>query len=443
MKISHWLYVAALIVTAGCDGNGAVRLPPTEVRIFHAASNVETVSFNREREQIGVLDYGEGLATSFDSGQYDFHVQVQPVGVNALVDLVSINETLSASLDYTFIFIMENGQPGVFIVSKDDVLPSGTASRITIAHAFEGRGDLDVYFEPPGTVLTTVIPLTTISFATNPSGFEVAPANNHIFLTTAGDPSDVVFESEPQAVAAGADRVYVVSDPGALGTDDILVSRIGTVGTGRIGQIGQESRLRVIQGIDDRLARDIYLDDTLTPPLFPAQPFGVFSAYENTEVSSHAVITTPVITPGTEESALNYFARPGLLFTALIVGDTVDGVVTRIVEEDKRSIDGEAALRFANGASMFDIIDIYFEIPGTDITTVNPLLFLGVTDVTDRIRLAPNDYEITVVDAITQAVLAGPQILTVDDGGVYGVLLLNAVGGSTVDIQLFDDFVVP
>ena len=92
---------------------------------------------------------------------------------------------------------------------------------------------------------------------------------------------------------------------------------------------------------------------------------------------------------------------------------------------------------------MFDIIDIYFEIPGTDITTVNPLLFLGVTDVTDRIRLAPNDYEITVVDAITQAVLAGPQILTVDDGGVYGVLLLNAVGGSTVDIQLFDDFVVP
>ena len=441
MKISHLLSLAALIVTAGCDGNGEIRLPPTEIKVFHAASNIDTLAFNRERSQLGLLEYGQGLAASFDSGQYDFVFQHQAAGVSALVDLVSFSETLSADLDYLFIALTRNGQPGVFVVTTDDLPPGATTARITIAHAFEGRGDLDVYVELPGTVLSTVTPRTSISFDTNPSAFETDPSINNIFLTTAGNPNDVVFESEPQAFAAGADIVYVVSDPGALGTADIDVSVITTTVSGQIGQIGLESRVRVIQGIDDRLARDIYLDDTLTSPLFPAQPFGVFSNYENTEISAHTVITTPVSAPGTEEDAFIYFASPGRLFTALIAGDSVNGVVTRVITEDKRSIDGEAAIRFHHFAGLFDIVDLYFERPGTDITTVNPLLPLSVTGSTQRFRLVPDDYEITIVDFATQAILAGPQVLTVDDGGVYGVLLLNSASGSTVDIELFDDFI--
>jgi len=232
----------------------------------------------------------------------------------------------------------------------------------------------------------------------------------------------------------------VVSDPGALGTLTILVSRVSS-NTGRLGQVGQESRLRAVHGIDDRLARDVYLDDTLTPALFPALPFGVLSDYINVEVALHSIITTLLDNPGTEETLIDYFAIPGSLYTVITGGDSVDGISSRVMQDDKRSIAGQATLRMLNGAGLFDAARVFVQPPGTDITTVAPLVEMIVPAFTPRIPLAPGDYEITIQDAFTEAILAGPELVSMIDGGVYGVLLLNAEGGSTIELQLFDDFI--
>jgi hypothetical protein len=54
--------------------------------------------------------------------------------------------------------------------------------------------------------------------------------------------------------------------------------------------------------------------------------------------------------------------------------------------------------------------------------------------------LVPADLELTVRDADTSTIVAGPTPVTLAAGGLYGILALDSVGGSTVDIVLFDDF---
>jgi hypothetical protein len=94
--------------------------------------------------------------------------------------------------------------------------------------------------------------------------------------------------------------------------------------------------------------------------------------------------------------------------------------------EDTRSIVGQASLRFVHAAGMHDSLEIFVRAPGTDITDAIPNTGFSLAPaVTPRYSLVPGDYEITIRDAVTKALLAGPDPLPLADGGVYGVLILN------------------
>jgi hypothetical protein len=442
MKFSPILAFAIFFVLTGCDSEGVTRPSPTEVYWFNAAANLEVIAFLRE--EIPVRDqsfsYDEGARVRHDSGQFDFHLETSPLGATARVRAFSSSQDLAPDRKYIFVVTAPGGQPEFYAASIDAEPQDPTSTRLTLAHGFQGLGALDVYVEPPGTLLDIGLRRGTISFGPDVLSVEVAPATYQIFLTTPDDPADIVFEAAAQPLPTGGDFVLVVSDPGTQGSLDINVSQVSE-DSGRIGQVGQQAELRVIQAIDDRIGRDIYLDDTTMPPLFPAQPFGEISAYVPVDVGGHTVITTPIGAPGTEESSQNYISTAVKTNAALIAGDTTDGVTTVLILEDKRSISGQATLRIYNGAGQFVLASFYIEEPGTDITTVDPLFSLGVPGASPRIPILPGDYEVTIEDALTATTIAGPQLVTLDDGGVYGFLLINGPDTSTVDIELFDDFV--
>jgi hypothetical protein len=444
MKIMPVVCFALLVAVAGCQGEGVTRPPPTDnVNFFDAASNLSNVVFVRE-EDFGnsiPLVYGDangGQSASYDSGQYDFHLEYFPGGATTPVRAVTFSETLSPDLDYTFVAIAPGGQPQVLKFTADDRPDNATASRVTIMHAHGGLGDLDVFFEPPGTDLTTAVPRGTISFASDALSFEVQPIPYRLYLTPAGDPSNVLFESSNQSYeSVVANDFLVVSDPGELGLTDVFVSRVGT----QIGQVGLRSSLRVIHGLGDRLDRDIYLDDTLSAPLFPAQPFGVVSEDIEVDSGSHSFIVTPVGNPGTEELSFTYVAASGLRHT-ILVSERSDGTITgQVLAEDKRSIAGQGTLRVLDGAGLFEVVNVYVTTPGTDITAIGPNIQMLPPGYSPRAAFPPGDYEITIEDEITKAILTGPTTVTLEDGGVYGILIVNGIGGSTVDLVLYDDFV--
>lgn len=442
MKITHIACIAALFAVAGCQGSGNDRPPPSYVNYFDAAPNLEAIEFRREQDfqnAVG-LSYALGEArTRYDSGQYDFHLAYSTVNPNA--QEVDFSETLSPDKVYTFVAVAPNGQPEVLKFAVD-ALPTPTTQRFTLIHAFEGLGDLDVYWEAPGTLLSSAVPIGTISYGQDALPFEVTPGTYRLYLTTAGDPNDVLFESSNQTIVDAPERliddVLVVSDPAGQVTVNLIVSRVGY---SRLGQDGVRSNVRVIQSINDGVDRDIYVDDTTSPPLFPAQPFGVISDYAEVDFGTRVVLATPVGNPGTEELSYPYSAISGGVHTVLIATDSQGEIAAASILEDKRSIVGQATMTFFDGAGLFGDIYIYAVPPGTDITTLDPQLVMFAPGFSSRLPVTPGDYELWVKDGTTSAILAGPEAITVEDGGVYGIGFVNGAGGSTVDLVFYDDFV--
>jgi hypothetical protein len=99
-----------------------------------------------------------------------------------------------------------------------------------------------------------------------------------------------------------------------------------------------------------------------------------------------------------------------------------------------------ARVQFINGAQLFGNVEFYVTEPGSSIADTGPVTVTEAPAVSTFSNIPPADYELTVVDADTDAVLAGPIALTVEAGGFYSVLALEAVGGSTADVVLLDDF---
>jgi hypothetical protein len=93
-----------------------------------------------------------------------------------------------------------------------------------------------------------------------------------------------------------------------------------------------------------------------------------------------------------------------------------------------------------NAAGLFDIVSVYIATPGTAIETTFPRVVFSPPDFTNRQGFVPGDYEITVRDQDTLAIVAGPVPVTLADKGVYGLLLTNAADSVTIDLQYFYDF---
>ncbi len=63
---------------------------------------------------------------------------------------------------------------------------------------------------------------------------------------------------------------------------------------------------------------------------------------------------------------------------------------------------------------------------------MNPnFTFEFAPNATPSVPITPGDWEMTIRDTETQAVLAGPVSVTFVGGGVYGFLFTNAAGGNS------------
>jgi hypothetical protein len=153
----------------------------------------------------------------------------------------------------------------------------------------------------------------------------------------------------------------------------------------------------------------------------------------------HTLKLTPVGAPGTEEETLEFTPLPARYYLGVFAGDTTDGINGVIVLEDPRRIVQQASLYLVDAAGMFGTLIVYILPPGSDITRSFPSAALSAPGSSGRLSIAPGDYEITVQNPVTLAVVAGPIPITLAEEGLYGVLLLNAADNVTVDLEYFYD----
>ena len=438
------MLLVAFSAIAGCDSEGRVRPPPTTVRFFHASPNFGTMALLRERNPVGSslnqagFQFGTGVTERFDSGPYDFNLESDRPGIGAIRH-VTLNLDLSPSMQYTFVAVAPGDQPELLVSALPNLPPGFTEARYSIIDAHPAQGAMDVYLVAPGTPLSSVIPQGNLSFGPTAATIQVAPQVLRLYLTPAGDPNTVLFESTDLFVVAGSDHTLVVHATGGQTPVDFAVSEITSTGL-RISQQGVGALVRVVQGVDDRLARDVILDDGTTSPLFSAQPFGELSAYVPVTAAQHTFKLTPVGGPGTEEATIEFTPLSGRYYTIVFAGDTTDGITGRSMVEDPRRIVGQSSLYVIDAAGLFDFLLVHVLPPGSVINPLFPRTILAAPDFTpQRLSLVPGDYDFTVQDSETLAVVAALTPVTFTERGLYGLLMLNAADNVTVDLQHFYD----
>jgi len=136
-----------------------------------------------------------------------------------------------------------------------------------------------------------------------------------------------------------------------------------------------------------------------------------------------------------------FTAARGLIYTLLIAGEP-GGLSVGSAANQAREIAGIARIRFMNGASQVTPLDIFLVPPDTDVTNRPPLFTLQAAGISQRIGATPDDYELVLRDADTDAIVAGPEPLTLTEG-VFTILAVNGATPGTVDIVLLDDTASP
>jgi hypothetical protein len=123
----------------------------------------------------------------------------------------------------------------------------------------------------------------------------------------------------------------------------------------------------------------------------------------------------------------------------LLVTGAVGSVQAFDSSDDGRPFPDAARVHFFNGTSDFGVVDFFLVPPGSDIDDVRPVP-IAPSDIIVNFTFEPGAYNLIVRDASSDAVIEGPVAVTLEGGNVYGVLAVDAVGGTTADVVLFDDF---
>jgi hypothetical protein len=433
------LWSIAILLSLGLAGCDEGRESPVNTRVsfVHAAPSLGAIGFRREEALEAIPNYRGSSTTVFNVDLYDFHFDVTPAGAEP-ERLVSFSQELVAGTDYTIIAAEINGQLQQVVLGAPTLDASSTSAQIAWLHLAPMLGPVDLYLAAPGTDPVSTVPLGTLSFTEDLAPGPADAGDYEFILTEAANPAAVVLRSTTFPLSAGQSIQLTIVDGAAEGLAPVAVIVSGDVNVSFVDQ-NLESSVRVINGIADRSSLDVGVDGDLSPPLISGLNFASTSDYVIVAPGGHNLTASPAGNPSVILLDFPFSVDAGRFATAFIAN--APEAATAIVEmDDYRILAGEAKLNLYNAVQLVEFVDIFVTPPGTDLNTIPPTVGLVPGGGSPNIAIAQGSFEITVRTGRTTTVLAGPTPISLDEGGFYGVLLTDSVGGATVDLIFLDNF---
>ncbi len=433
------LWSIAILLSLGLAGCDEGRKSPanTQVSFVHAAPSQGPIEFRREEALEANPDYRRSSSTLFNVDLYDFHFDVRPAGGES-ERLASFSLELVAETNYTIIAAEIDGQLQQVVLEAPALDDSSTSAQIASIHLAPMLGPVDVYLAAPGTDPVSTVPLGTLSFTEELAPGPADAGDYEFILTDAANPAAVLLRSTTFPLSAGQSMQFTIVDGANEGSAPLAVIASGDINVSFVDQ-DLDSSIRVINGIADRSSLDVGIDGDLSPPLVSGLNFASVSDYVIIAPGGHDLTASPAGNPSVILLGSPFLVDAGRFATAFIANPP--DAATAIVEmDDYRALAGEAKLNLYHAAQLALFIDIFVAPPGTALNTIPPTVGLVPGGVAPNVRIAQGSYEVTVRTAGTTTVLAGPTPISLDEGGFYGILFTDSVGGATVDLTFLDDF---
>ncbi|MFK8032093.1 MAG: DUF4397 domain-containing protein [Gammaproteobacteria bacterium] len=192
--------VGALLVSTGCSDSDdpeitILPLPPgnSEIRVIHASPDAPAVNvLLNGAEAISALDYGQSSGyAEVTSGAYDIVVQgIIPGGTADVISVPAFD--LADDARTNVLAINAVATIDALVVEESAATPTATQVALAVVHAAPDAPEVDIFVSAPGDDITTLTPVTTLSFTQSADAGALDTGTVQIRATAAGT---VVYDS--------------------------------------------------------------------------------------------------------------------------------------------------------------------------------------------------------------------------------------------------------
>ncbi|MEO1581016.1 MAG: DUF4397 domain-containing protein [Pseudomonadota bacterium] len=414
---------------------------------INAISDVSSVAFLIEETQLeNVLFLRTTPFNVFDALEYDFNFDYASGVTGDQERLASITQTLDVNTAYTFVLHGTAAAPAITVLQQPerDFAVGGTVLDIWFSHFSPTAPAVDFYLGPEGFDPATLAPLATgITQNTASAIVEIEAQSGEFVVTQTGDPTSVLFRSEPTGVTAGETLLVTLLDASKEVLGDYALSVGGTVSTGLL--------------IDDRALPEAQFSNAS----FSSGPVDIFltSDLQNPLATNVAPgqITAPVTLPDADDGAtFSLSVTPAgdagviLVERELTIPDAQNSIIfftgrqaddntlLLAIPSNQRVVFDAARLGIFNGVQDTIAIDFFLLEEDEEFETERPQARLeGSRSQTESV-FQPQTVDMLVVDSIEQVTRSERIPLELLPGTVVRVITLDTADPSVSEIVAVD-----
>lgn len=412
------------------------------IRSINAISTSPEFSMLIEERLIGNADYKTASApASFDDLNYSFNFEVRLTGDVIKTRVASESLDVKKDKDYTFIISGAIDAPDILLWEGDirEWAEGDTVFEARFGHTAESLGNIDVYFADPSIPPVQGSELGTLAFGEFIPATDFPAGDYVLTLTTAGDDTDILFQSDPVTLTEQSPLLITVFDGDANDLSPWAVRLFNMVipGTSALIDARFPPTLRFFHTSLNFDTVDIYVDDPLTTPLVAGHAFQ--DVTDDLDVTA-GLLPLTYTTAGNVGSILIDAERTVSAGTQAHIYVIRSSLGTDLLLDyfpNRRSIETFARFSIINTVPdpLGVGLDVYFVPAGESIDEAPPLL-PGIAAGSDPVSIpfVPGSYDIYVTEFGEKTVLTGPIPLDLALGDVVDSVIYENVDPSIVDL---------
>ena len=448
MQMKRFIPLLAVLAmaTAGCttESNFPEATGKGIVRAINAIPGSPAIVFLVEESARESVDYksasAAGTAARWDDLSYTFNFEVLFPSEARRRRVASRNLQVVANRDYIFALTGAVENPTITVFEDDERIWDGseTVFEVRFAHLAESLGAVDIYFQADGVAPAAGEEAATLSNGGINSGTELPEGEYVVTITTAGDPSDILYESLVENVDSSSSLVVALFDGDENDLHPIVVRGLRDPGTVfSFAERNTPPEVRFIQASIDLPLADVYEDETLANLLAEDQAFGDVSAYLQIPIGDKNITYTPADDVGSTLFESPYVASAGTRGDFFAIGQSGSYEGLPLFAE-RRSVSTEARFRLVNASVNHDRVDVYVVPTGESIDNTFPATSepLNFATSSPSLGFVAGDYDVYVTPRDEKTVLDGPFPASVALGDVVNLMILDTVDPATAELRL-------
>jgi trimeric autotransporter adhesin len=460
-NLGRWLVAYVPIVLVACGGDhydypGYSGPPPGTY------ANLQIVAASADAPPIDVILDGQPFITHLDYGQGTGEQSISPTSHTLVVQIETpgapttiIGPTTldaAANMDYVLSIVGYVGamqSPAVSLVTFPHelaVVPAQSA-RVQVLNSYDGP--ITVYLTAPGADLGSSTPLGTAPYGGSVGPTEVAAGTWELWIQvpapvgavdlgaiTLNGGTDLVFSVLPSFTQPDQNVCY---GPGCSSPmSAFLVSAFDAFGNDT--WVDEDALLRVVYVSPDAPSL-VITNGNLATPLVPSGDYEQFSVYYKEAPGVYDLAITPASDVSAVLASQTVNLRAGASYSLYALGPFAQ-IVPFVTRDNNRGYATQARLRFIQGSSSAQVVDVYLTASGSGIASAMPT-YSAMPFATDTgfVSYVQGSYDLTVTEAGTKTPIIGPISVTLNNSGLYTAVARDAPGGGApYGLLELDDF---